>query len=123
MSDDFGYNLCIGGGTNVGYKHPNIIKQTKEQIAARAKKCSETKRANPTDRNLLSIKSSRFPVIMTNIETGEVLTFINASKCEDFLGYKRGRVYDHVMRESKLLDKKYVVRRTQSIFNQFLNNQ
>lgn len=112
MKDEFGYNLCIGGRTNVGYKHPNIPVYTKEQISNRAKKCSETKKKNAVFyRDISSNNATIYPVIAKNTITNEIIEFKNASVCEDVLGYRRGRVYDHIMRESKLLDKQWVVRR------------
>lgn len=112
MNDLFGYNLCIGGGTNVGYKHPNLPVFTKEQIAERAKKCSETKKKDATFyRAISSDNATIYSVIAKNMITNEVIEFKNASVCEDTLGYRRGRVYDHIMRESKLLDKQWLIRR------------
>jgi len=112
IKDDFGYNLCIGGRTNIGYKHPNIIKYTKEQIAERSKKCSITKKKNADFyRNICSNNSTLYPVIAKNVITNEVIEFKNASVCEDTLGYRRGRVYDHIRRESKLLDKQWIIKR------------
>jgi len=111
-NDEFGYNLCIGGRTNVGYKHPNIIVYTKEQISERAKKCSDTKKKNAEFyRTISSNNATIYPVIAKNTITNEIIEFKNASICEDVLGYRRGRVYDHIMRKSKLLDKQWIVRR------------
>lgn len=113
ISDEFGYNLCIGGGTNVGYKHPNIVKYTKEQVAERSKKCSDTKKKNAAFyRGISSDNSTLYPVIAKNIITNKTIEFKNASVCEDILGYRRGRVYDHIRRESKLLDKQWIIRRS-----------
>jgi predicted GIY-YIG superfamily endonuclease len=110
--DRFGYNLCIGGRTNVGYKHPNVTVYTKEQIKERAKKCSDTKKKNASFyRAISSDNATIYSVVAKNTITNEVIEFKNASVCENALGYRRGRVYDHIMRESKLLDKQWVIRR------------
>jgi len=112
MSDEFGYNLCLGGRTNAGYKHPNIAVYTKEQIAERSKKCSETKKRNAAFyRAISSDNATLYSVVAKNTITNEIIEFKNASACEDALGYRRGRVYDHIMRNSKLLDNQWVVRR------------
>jgi len=111
-NSQFGYNLCMGGRTNVGYKHPNISVYTKEQIAKRSKKCSDTKKKNAAFyRAISSDNATIYSVTAKNTITDEIIEFKNASICEDVLGYRRGRVYDHIMRESKLLDKQWVVRR------------
>lgn len=114
---NFGYNTALGGEINYGYKinsiNPHIY--TKEELLNRSKKCSETKKSNIIYKKIASDNSSRFPVIALNILTQEKFEFKNASVCEDFLNYRRGRVYDHIMRNSKILDKKWIIRRKQKI--------
>jgi len=109
----YGYNTALGGEINCGYK-VNVTKPriyTKEEIFIRSQKCSKTKKSNPIYKQIASENSSRFPVTAINTLTGEIIEFKNASICEDELKYRRGRVYDHVMRNSNLLDKKWIVRR------------
>lgn len=119
-SISFGYNLAIGGLINRGYKIREKKERllSKEDIEKRSKKCSDTKKSNVEYyREIASMNSTRYSIIAVNIHSGEKFYFRNASKCEDELGFRRGRVYDKLRRNSRPINGKWEIIREKTIKN------
>lgn len=112
LNRDMGYNLSTGGEINRGYKVENphnnslLSPERRKEISMVAVAARES---DPDYLEKLSDAVSRFPVMATNVKTGESIEFKNASVCEDYLEVGRTSVYSHIKRNGKLLKKEWKI--------------
>jgi hypothetical protein len=115
-----GYNLALGGPTAIGCKkstNANKGRKLSEEWKAALRKGKKGKDYSEIAGN----NSRKYSVIATIIKTGQALRFKDVSEFSEYTGINLHTVYNHIRRQSQVLNYKWNVRYNENL-KQLKNN-